>query len=172
MINQNRAEDLSTIIETYVPIDVLSDFEKQGLITYVKPKNKAQNVYNCVRLADKGKDLLENIQIPEIDESDIVIFKWLAEKYKESDKKLGNQKKTKLYIALFRSHTGIQRNSLAYLCSEFIGDESNFEYNQVLEFMWFKPANTYEKFDVNQSRLYQYYLNRQNYFDNHFKQYE
>jgi hypothetical protein len=36
-------------------------------------------------------------------------------------------KKTKGYIAMFRAHSGIEQNQLAFLCRKFIDDESQFE---------------------------------------------
>lgn len=166
LISQNRFEDLSEILKNNLNTDDLSDLEQKGYITHIRAKNKAQTVYNTVRLSDKGKELLENLQIPEIDESDLIIAEWLKAKYIEADKSIGNFKKTKMYIALFRVNTGIARNNLARLCNAFLEDSENFEWSKKLEFLFFKPSNPYEKFDIEQSRLYQYYKSKQDYFIN------
>ena len=155
------------ILET-IPDDVLSRYETQSLLTSIKG-SKTENPRHKIRLSDKGKSLLEDLETPEILEEDIKIFSWLKDIYIASGKELGNQKKTKLFIALFRVHSGISKNSLAYLCQSFINDESQFEWSKKLEFLLFKPANMYEKFNIEGSRLYQYYIKNQEQFDNKFQ---
>lgn len=70
LISQNRFEDLSEVLQNNLNTDDLSHLEQKGYITHIRAKNKAQTVYNTARLSDKGKELLENLQIPEIDETE------------------------------------------------------------------------------------------------------
>jgi len=168
LISQNRTEDLSQTIQNNVNIAVLSRFKELGLTEHVKAKNKSQTGYNTIRLSKRGRQILEDIQVPEIREDDLIFFSWLAAKYRETEREIGNAKKTKLWIALFRVNSGIEKNNLASLCNHFLEDEENFLFSKRLEYLFFKPATMYEKFDIEQSRLYQYYLNRKEYFDNLF----
>ena len=74
------------------------------------------------------------------------------------EKDIGNKKKTKMYIAEFRVHSGIEKNELAHLMSQFLNDEANMLYNNKLEFALFKSSNLYQtKFNLDESRLWQYY---------------
>ena len=83
---------------------------------------------------------------------------------------IGNRKKTKLYIALFRVNSQISKNKLAHLIYTFITDEKEMEYSQKLEYLFFKPSHMYQsKFDIEQSRLYQYYLKHKEVFDKQFE---
>jgi hypothetical protein len=44
------------------------------------------------------------------------------------------------------------------------------EYNMKLEFAFFKPTNVFQvKFDLDQSRLYAYYIKRKDFFDSKFE---
>jgi len=172
LISQNRSEDLSQYIEKYVNTASLTNYQEKGLIEYVKPKKKSDTAYNTIRLSGKGKELLESLQIPEICADDLTIFAWAKGVYLSSEREIGNAKKTKLWIALFRVNSGISKNSLAFLLQSFLNDEENFKYSQRLEYLFFKPANMYEKFDIEQSKLYQYYLNRKGYFDKQFEKFE
>lgn len=169
LIKQNKIELLSSEIEFEVTgTDIIQKFIMSGYVEEIKGKAK-ETLYQKLRTTKKGNEVLEDIGTPEIIEEDIKIFEWLKNIYLESNKDMGNQKKTKLFIALFRVHSGISKNDLAYLCQSFINDESQFEWSKKLEFLFFKPASMYEKFSIDGSRLYQYYLKYQNAFDNKFQ---
>lgn len=170
LISQNKLESLSQIISEEVLPEILEEYTENGLVTYVTPKNKSDTLANRVRLSEKGVRLLEEIQIPSINEDDLKLFDWLEGVYKSEDKEIGNRKKTKMYIALFRTNSGIERNCLAFLCKVFINDESQFEWSKMLEYLFFKPSSVYNvKFDLEQSNLYKYYLKKKDFFDNKFK---
>ena len=100
-----------------------------------------------------------------------MLYDWMAAVYENLGKEIGNKKKTKMFVALFRAHSGIDKNNLASLLDMFVKDEDNMEYNHKLEFAFFKPATVYQvKFELEQSRLYQYYLNYKSFFDNKFEE--
>ena len=173
LISQNRTEKLVDIITEFLSLNVLEAYQDREYITLVKAKNKSDTIQNRVRLTSKGSDLLEDIQSPEINEDDLQLYNWLETIYKEEGKELGNRKKTKMYVALFRVHSGIDRNKLAYLCKTFMNDTAQFEWSKKLEFLFFKPSSVYAvRFDIEQSRLYQYYIKNQEYFDNKFAKIE
>jgi len=169
LISQNKTEKLVDVISEYISLTVLTEYQDKELITLINPKNKRDSIQNRVRLSSKGHDLLEDLQVPEINEDDLMLYNWLEATYKKEGKELGNRKKTKLYIALFRSQSGIDRNKLALLCKAFMNDSSQFEWSKRLEFLFFKPANAFSvKFDIEQSRLYMYYLKHKETFDYKF----
>lgn len=166
LCKQAKMEDVSAILSSHNSIvDLLI---RKNLLEEIKGK-KTDTFFQKIRTTKLGNETLENIETPEIIEDDLRIFEWLKNIYLESNKELGNQKKTKLLIALFRVNSGISKNSLAYLCQSFINDESQFEWSKKLEFLFFKPANMYEKFNIDGSKLYQYYLKNQVEFDKKFE---
>jgi hypothetical protein len=173
LISQNKTEKLEGIIFDHISLPTLDAYQKKELVTLVKAKNKSDSIQNRIRLSPKGHDLLEDLQVPEINDDDLMLYSWLEAIYKKEGKELGNRKKTKLYIALFRSHSGIDRNKLALLCKAFMNDTSQFEWSKRLEYLFFKPSNVYAvKFDIEQSKLYQYYLKHKQTFDNKFAKIE
>lgn len=173
LISQNKTESLWEIITETVSLQTLDLYQNLGYITLVKAKNKADTIQNRVRLSTKGSELLEDLQVPEVNSEDLMLYDWLESTYKKEDKEIGNRKKTKLYIALFRAHSGIDRNKLALLCKTFMNDSSQFEWSKRLEFLFFKPGNVFSvKFDLEQSKLYQYYLKHKEHFDNKFAKIE
>jgi len=167
-VKRNKTEDNSAIIE-YQFKEELDEFRATNLIDFIKPKNKSQNDYNTVRLTSLGNDWLEDLTTSEIIEDDIQLFNWLDGVYKSMGKEAGNKKKCKNFIAQFRANSGICRNHLALLCQTFINDEKEIEFSQKLEYLFFKGANLFStKFDIYQSRLFQYYEKRKEYFDYEF----
>lgn len=167
LIRQQKFEDCSEYLVDQQKS--LRKLEALGYITSIKGDKKA-SAESKLRTTKEGEEFLQNLEIPEIIEDDLVLFEWVKGIYLSRDKKLGNQKKTKLYIALFRAHSGIERNELATLLSAFVADEQNMEFSHVLEYVFFRPANVYTtKFSLNESRLYNYYLTYKEIFDERFK---
>lgn len=173
LISQNKTEKLEGVIFDHIPLPILDAYQQQELVTLIKAKNKSDSIQNRIRLSSKGHDLLEDLQVPEINDDDLMLYSWLESIYKKEGKELGNRKKTKLYVALFRAHSGIDRNKLALLCKTFMNDADQFEWSKRLEYLFFKPSNVYAvRFDLEQSRLYQYYLKHKQTFDNKFSKIE
>ena len=168
-IFQNKFEDNELLLISIYNIKRIEKFENLGLVKYIKGTKKSSK-FKLVRLSDKGSSTLELIQIPLVNQDDLNIFNWLESIYKKEEKEIGNAKKTKSLISQFRVNSGIERNHLAYLCKTFILDEREMEWSKKLEFLFWKPSNLFQtKFDIEQSRLYQYYLKRKDYFDEKFK---
>jgi hypothetical protein len=169
LISQNKTEKLEEIITDNIPLSVLNWYQELEYVTLVKAKNKSDSIQNRIRLSSKGNDLLEDLQVPQINDDDLQLYEWLERTYQKEGKELGNRKKTKLYISLFRVNSGIDRNKLALLCKAFMNDSSQFEWSKRLEFLFFKPGNVFSvKFDLEQSKLYQYYIKHKEHFDNKF----
>jgi hypothetical protein len=173
LISQNKNESLEEIITESISLGTLDSYQDRGLVVLIKAKNKRDSIQNRIRLSSKGHDLLEDLQVPEINEDDLKLYNWLEATYKKEGKELGNRKKTKLYVSLFRANSGIDRNKLALLCKTFMNDSSQFEWSKRLEYLFFKPSNSFSvRFDLEQSRLYQYYIKYQEDFDNKFAKIE
>ena len=171
ILHQAKNEDVSEWLESYNgDLDVL---HYKGFLSEVKAKNKQESVYKRLRLSKKGREVLDAIETPEVTEDSLRIFEWIKQIYISAGKDLGNQKKTKMFIAQFSAESGIQRNALAFLIQSFINDESQFEWSKVLQYLFFKGESVFNiKFDLHSSRLYQYYLKNQNYFDNKFQEFQ
>ena len=166
---QNRVEDLSHVIEKFSDLDI-EPLKERGYLTHIQGKKKDSEA-SKLRLTKKGTTLLEVFETPVVTEEDLMLYDWMAAVYENLGKEIGNKKKTKMFVALFRAHSGIDKNNLASLLDMFVKDEDNMEYNHKLEFAFFKPATVYQvKFELEQSRLYQYYLNYKSFFDNKFEE--
>ena len=166
-IFQNKFEDNGDLLELICNIE---KFERYELVKYVTGSKKTSK-FKLIRLSDKGSKILDEIQISYANQDDLDVYAWLESVYKKEGKEIGNAKKTKSLIAQFRVHSGIERNHLAYLCRVFIKDEKEMEFSKRLEYLFFKPANLFQvKFDIEQSRLYQYYLKKKEWFDVKFEQ--
>ena len=171
ILHQNKTEDMSELLESYNgDLDVLNE---KGLLSEIKAKSKQESVYKRLRLSKKGSELLNNLSIVDVDEDSLKIYDWIAEIYKQSGKELGNQKKTKQFIAQFSKESGIHKNSLAFLIQSFVNDETQFEWSKVLQYLFFKGDSVFAiRFDLYSSKLYQYYLKNENYFLEKFKKWE
>lgn len=167
---QMKYEDVSeTLIELCKedpePLFVL---EEIGFIEFIKGKIK-DSMFKKARLTKKGYAFMENVEAASVTEDDILIWDWLAGIYKSQNKDLGNSKKGKMWLASFRSQSGITRNKLSYLCKAFINDEDRMEYSQRLDYVFFKPPNHFSvKFDIEESKLWKYYLAKKEMFDKQF----
>jgi hypothetical protein len=140
-----------------------------GLLTSVKGR-KGDNPLHNVRLSKKGSELLNNLSIAEVTEDSLRIFEWIKNIYLASGKSLGNQKKTKQFIAQFSAESGIEKNALAFLIQTFANDEKEMEFSKVLQYLFFKGESVFSvRFDLHSSRLYQYYQKHENYFIEKFK---
>lgn len=168
-IKQNRKEDMSKIIESIC--NRLDFYESQKLVNYIKG-NKTENKFKLIRTTSKCNNQLDNIGIPKIIDEDIIIADWMKYLYLKSGKQVGNFENLKLFISLFRVHTGIERNWLSFLIKCFINDEKNFEFSHVATYLFWKPENIYQtkkNFTIGQSRLYQYYESKKEFFDKKFE---
>lgn len=169
---QAKFEDLSEELMEFCNEDVeqLLKYEDSGLIKFVKGKAK-DTFFQRARLSKEGETLMANLEAVDATEEDIVIWDWLANIYKKNEKDIGNSRKGKMYLAQFRAASGIDRNRLSFLCSKFIKDESRMEYSHRLDYVFFKPPNIHAvKFDLEESKLWKYYLQSREFFDKRFEE--
>ena len=129
LIKQNKTEDLSNEIKFQVEdTQFIEKWLNIGYIEVIKGK-KCQTEYQKLRTTKLGNKVLEDIGTADITEDSLKIFDWISELYKQSGKDLGNQKKTKQFIAQFSKESGIEKNSLAFLIQSFVNDESQFDWS-------------------------------------------
>lgn len=173
LIKQNKTEDLSNEIKFQVEdTQFIEKWLNIGYIEVIKGK-KCQTEYQKLRTTKLGNKVLEDIGTADITEDSLKIFDWISELYKQSGKDLGNQKKTKQFIAQFSKESGIEKNSLAFLIQSFVNDESQFDWSKVLQYLFFKGDSVFAvRFDLHSSRLYQFYQKNEDYFREQFKKWE
>lgn len=149
--------------------ELLEELDQEGLVSYIKAKRKDDSKFLRARVSDFGKQVLEELDSVEVSEDTIRMFSWLSEYYLKLGKSIGNGAKTKRHIERFSQETGIFKNNLALLCKEFLLDEENMNFNNVLEYAFYKAPTAFEtKFNINESRLYKYYKTRESHFKNIF----
>lgn len=147
----------------------LLQLEDKGLVEFVKGEKK-DSFFDRARTSKDGLKLLDSLGVSGVTEEDETIWNWLADRFRAQDKNVGNAKKGKYYLAQFRVQSGIDKNKLAFLCNKYIKDEKRMEFSQVLEYVFFKPTNMYSsKFDLEQSKLWQFYLDHKEMFDKKFE---
>lgn len=160
-IHNKALSNLSKVKE-----DSFLELEEKGLICYVQ---KGNSIQEKARLTNKSKEILSSLSKPTIDDDDKKVFEWLKDFYIKSNKQIGNASNTLRYISEFKTKSGIERNNLIILCKSFLKDEENMKYNNILEYAFFKPSNAFQKkFSLDGSRLYQFYIKHQEYFNKVF----
>jgi hypothetical protein len=164
LLYQSKSQDTQSSLKERMSEAKLEEYKKLDLIKTLKNGE--------LRLSPKGLEVLSTLTSDaSIEEEDILVQDWLAKHFRKLGKEVGNQKKTKLYIALFRLQSGISKNNLIKLCKDFVDDEKNMEYSHRLEYMFFKPPSAFAtRFDLEESRLWKFYLRNKEYYDNKFEE--
>lgn len=164
-----KKDVVEKIAQLVISDEDLDALEEGGYIKYIKGK-KDDTIIHRMRLDKNGTKFLNSLDEPDVEDQDVQIFEWLSSIYKKRNKEIGNGKKTQRLIASFREKSGIEKNHLAFLCNSFINDEEQQEWSFKLEFVFWKPTNLFQtRFVLEESRLYKYYLKKENYFDKEFK---
>lgn len=156
-----------------VNLNYLEDLLDKEYIKTIKVSKKLEGTNQSLRITPKGNKFLVDLETAEVEEEDSVVFEWLKKHYEKLGKEIGNGAKTKRYIRDFRIKSGIDKNNLLKLCLAFLQDEENMVFNIKLEYAFYKPATAFEtRFNLEESRLYKYYLKREDYFKSIFEDYE
>lgn len=146
--------------------------QELDLVKHIKAKNKQEHPYTSLRLSDKGKKFLEELEEAEVEEEDKQVFEWLKNHYLKIGKEIGNGAKTKRHIRDFRIKSGVCKNNLIRLCLDILNDETAMEYNHKLEFLFYKPPTAFEtRFNIEESRLYKHYIKNKARLDKTFEEY-
>lgn len=155
-----------------LPSDVYSRFKDLNLIKHIKQRSKKEHLYTSLRLSDLGKALISELEEAPVEEQDEKVGNWLINHYKQIDKQVGNSKRLMRHIRDFRLKSGIEKNNLIKVCLDFILDEDNMQYNNVLEFAFYKPLTAFQtRFQLEDSRIYKHYLKKEEYFKSIFEEY-
>lgn len=145
-------------------------FEALKLIKHIKPKNKKEHRYNSLRLSEGGKKLLSELETPDVEEQDILIFNWLKKYYLERDKEIGNSKKTLSHIKNFRVKSCIEKNNLIKLVLHFL--EQNEERSRRLEYIFYFSKTPFAtKFDLEESWLWKHFIKNKETIEKQFEEY-
>lgn len=141
---------------------------QKELIHLIKGTKKMSDIEK-IRLTTKGTKFLHDVSTAEVTEEDIVIRDWLVKIFRDMGKSIGNKKRIGTGIAQFRVITGIDRNKLSFLLKTFVTDEENMEYNHKLQNAFYPDIRDHTpKFNIDDCRLYDYYIRKKNFFDNKF----
>lgn len=170
VLKQASKRDLSEEISMLIPDDEgLELLIKEGYIKEIKGKSK-DSFLQKLRLDKKGTKFLNELDEAEVLNEDTQIFNWLSGIYKGRGKEIGNGKRTQRLIASFREKSEIEKNHLAFLCQTFINDDDQQDWSHRLEYVFYKPKSAFQtRFVLEDSRLYNYYTKRKEWFDNKFK---
>lgn len=151
--------------------DYVRDLVNKEYVKSVKVVKKLEGSIQALRITPQGNKLLIDLETPEIEEEDKVVFEWLKKHYLKLGKEVGNGAKTLRHIRDFRVKSGIEKNNLLILCLAFLRDEDNMQYNNILEYAFYKAPTAFEtRFNLEESRLHKYYLKREEYFKKEFKE--
>jgi hypothetical protein len=149
---------------------IYNRFDGLFLVKHIKPKNKKEHLYGSLRLSDKGKQFLNDLEEAEAEEQDTKVYDWLSKYYLNAGKEIGNRKRTLNHIKDFRIKSGIQKNNLIKLCTDFLTE--NEERSNKLEFVFYYPKTVFAtRFQLEDSWLFTHYLKKENYFKSIFEEY-
>lgn len=156
-IHQNANGDSEFVLDT-IPNDIFVELNDLKILKTVKPKNKSQRKRALLRLSNKGKDLYTSMTTYKLVAGDELIYNFISDVYNQLDKQPASRNKMLKLIASFRLEGGMSVEEIYKLCKSYVNDSKNMEYNNKLEYVFFKPENAYSKFNLGDSRLWSYYL--------------
>lgn len=178
----NKTEDTSDVIKRHFK-DNLEKFKNTNLITFVKPKNKSENIYNTVRLSTLGNEWIDDLTTPDVLEQHIKMRDYLCDMYiydtnkttgekilKDPDRVIGNKKLISIYISILQTHLGLTIYEFYYLCDYFL---SMHIYTKKLENIFLdRNKNRYGNFksNIEDSPLYQFWIQNEEEIRGYFKQ--
>ena len=159
-------------------------------VKFVNRKNKTQTLHDLVRLDKKGNKLLVDLFTYSPDEDTEKIISWMEATYKSMGKFMKNRKESFRRCAWFTKSSGIDKNKLAVLVQTFMQNVYNPEVhgdnfyeakkenphlvlsNQVENIFWNKPNLFAKHYNLDDSPLYNFYLENEEHFLKQFERYE
>ena len=159
-------------------------------VKFVNRKNKTQTLHDLVRLDKKGNKLLVDLFTYSPDEDTEKIISWIETTYKSMGKFIKNRKEACRRCEFFSKSTGIEKNKLAFLLQTFMQNVYNPDIhgdnfreakkqnpnlvlsNQVENIFWQKENIFSKHYSLDNSPLYTFYLDNEEFFNTHFKKYE
>ena len=164
LIHQNssgKMEPFLNEIEDYI----LNDLFRQMLITFVNKKKKTDTNRTVVRLSKKGKKLYSKLTSYAFEEGDDKVFEFTASVYKDLGKIVGSRTKVVKLITALRLESGLSAKKIYFICKEAVNSPDFMEYSHKLENLFFKGSNVYAKFNLGDSKLFEYYEQNYDEFD-------
>jgi hypothetical protein len=156
---QMSNEDLSETLSQLAGDLHLDELVERGMLKLIKGK-KSDSDLQKLRIGAKGKKWLDSLSEPTVSDGDLKMFTYLKDMYLSSDdedRKIGNQKKTLLYVAKFRAMTNLSLHEMFYLC-EFFLDE--YKFTKVLQYIFHNDNKdrygTFNEKTLEDSPLYQF----------------
>lgn len=159
-------------------------------VKFVNRKNKTQTLHDIVRLDKKGNKLLVDLFTYSPSEDTEKIISWIETTYKSMGKFIKNRKEACRRCEFFSKSTGIEKNKLAFLLQTFMQNVYNPDIhgdnfreakkqnpnlilsNQVENIFWQKENIFSKHYSLDNSPLYTFYLDNEEFFNTHFKKYE
>ena len=159
-------------------------------VKFVNRKNKTQTLHDLVRLDKKGNKLLVDLFTYSPSEDTEKIISWIETTYKSMGKFIKNRKEACRRCEFFSKSTGIEKNKLAFLLQTFMQNVYNSDIhgdnfreakkqnpnlvlsNQVENIFWQKENVFSKHYSLDNSPLYTFYLDNEEFFNTHFKKYE
>jgi len=157
LIHQHKLDNSLEVLKL-IPRPVYSKLNSKGILHFVKPKNKKQEVIDTIRLSKKGRNLLRDLQGYQVVEEDFLLYDYIVKVFKVLDKDIEPKNKIVSLIAFFRLETGMTHREIYSLVKEYVSDEDNMKFTHRMSYMFFKGENIFQKPTLEQSRLYNYYL--------------
>lgn len=159
-------------------------------VKFVNRKNKTQTLHDLVRLDKKGNKLLVDLFTYSPDEDTEKIISWMEATYKSMGKFMKNRKESFRRCAWFAKSSGIDKNKLAVLIQTFMQNVYNPEVhgdnfyeakkenphlilNNMIENAFWTPKDIFAKhYNLDDSPLYNFYLENEEHFLKQFERYE
>jgi DNA-binding MarR family transcriptional regulator len=170
VLKQASISDVSEILdELNNKLGVSTNFITAEYVKHIKG-NKSDNAFTKMRLSEKGKKLLEDIQTADVEEWHITLADWIKQVYEAEGKKIGNKKRLTRGLAQFAMETGITHRNLALLWKAFLHDAEEMKFSNIAENVIFTSKNTYQrKFSIDECRLWDYYKKNKETFQKVFE---
>lgn len=169
MINQNKTEDVSEQIGLEMGEDNMKRLLAFELVTMIKGTKK-QTDFQKLRLSKKGKKWYRDLQTVNTVHNDFEMFNYVKRIYMDLGKDIGDDNTVVNLIAWFRAETGFNHKQIYILLKTFVEDDSQMEYSNVLEYVFWKRPHLYAtNQNLKDSRIWKYYNHHKAMFENKFK---
>lgn len=140
--SQNKIDDLKEYMENW--------FGEYNVLSYTEQLKNGKFV-----LTKAGREIYENMQVPEINDDDVKIYEWLLGEARDREWDVSNKKKVLGLVAWFRTQVGLTAKELTELIDKYLQAEDS-KWNKKLEYMFFKPVNMYSKRNLEESKLFNF----------------
>lgn len=166
-----KQKDFEYLKETYW-LEERDYLSENGYLTAVKTSKKLEGSTESLRLTPKAKKFLEELETAEVSEEDKKVIDWLCAHYLKMGKTVGNKTRATRHLRDFRIASGIEKNNLIILFLDFLNDEDNMTYNNVLEYALYKPPTAFQtRFNLEDSRLHRHFIKHQKRIESKFEKY-